>query len=47
MKECKDPRIESTQDREKKQYIRPQLLTHGGVETVTQGISGGNPSEPC
>ena len=31
----------------KKSYVRPQLVKHGNVETVTQSIAYQGPSVPC
>jgi hypothetical protein len=32
----------------KKSYVRPQLVKHGNVETLTQGLGNyGGPSAPC
>ena len=29
----------------KKSYVRPQLIKHGNVETLTQGVVYGGPSQ--
>jgi len=31
----------------KKSYVRPQLVKHGNVEALTQGIGKYGPSVPC
>jgi len=40
MKDNKETTLENSQD-QKKQYVRPQLVTHGAVESLTQGSQGG------
>jgi len=44
---CKTSGEKSEAQREpRRQYVRPQLVEHGKVETLTSNIDGG-PSNPC
>jgi hypothetical protein len=41
MKDTTNTSSKIEKSEQKKQYVRPQLVTHGAVESLTQGTQGG------